>query len=144
MKYVAITYDNQHYQFDQAALPKVEKLWESGSVIPFKEGRVKGGDIRRIEPLRSRQEVNQTSRLNLLETGKEIFLLNGQAGAKTFWQECLSLNFERKGRGKEWFFNQAIEKGIKESGFSKPKDIFDFLETEWDSFKSHNVPAPRK
>ena len=123
MKYVAITFDGKHFQFDEVAKDRVEKLWRSGAIVPFREGKVKGSDIRRIEPVKN-MEVNRGSDISI--HANKLFIEPSRKN-KEFWGRVLRLNNDRHLSKKKWIYSNLIEEIKKSQGLETADEVFSYI-----------------
>ena len=141
MKYTAVTYDGVRLPFDGQHYETVLAAMKGKEPVELPGGTVNGADIRRIE------EGEQTGDYGPHLTASQYVAQLASGGPKegdTFWEHVLKENMLRKAQGKPWLYAAAVKAARDESGFTSPKDVLEFLDAEWDSFKELNVPEDRQ
>lgn len=144
MDYAAITHDGQQYRFPASALPLVEAAMANKTPVRIAGSVVSGSSISHVDSLgKGRYGPENTSQLSL-DAGDVFALEDGMAASPpSFWKEVLNLNRTRK-PGQPWYYAQAVEWGMRESGLSDPQGIFDFLASEPELAGDRNRPDLRQ
>lgn len=56
-----------------------------------------------------------------------------------FWELVISLNRQRQAERKPWISARAITEAKKQSSFTRPEDLFEFIDSEWEHFQPLNT-----
>lgn len=102
MRQTIVTYDGQSIPFDGQYLPLVEKNMREKTPFRIGGAMVQGADIRRVEPERKGEYGP-----HLASEGRSVFEI-GPGVKPGFWQEFVSVNWERKKNGKRWLMNADL------------------------------------
>lgn len=140
MKYTLITYDGEMLEFDSAFLGTAQSAMTNKKPLKIKGQIVNGGDIRRIEPSKNQRSGGNSP---MQATAYEVFALPTGEKMIGFWQTVLELNMARRKQQKIWIFEKAIAYVRESTSFTLPSDIFEFVDSEWETVKSKNSASQR-
>ncbi len=138
MNYVAILHDGSQKRFPQESLHIVNRAMREKLTVEIEGLPVSGAAIARVDRGRHGEYGPHMSFDQVEQEFSELPEGEHTAG---FWEQVFSLNGKRKEAGKRWFFQGTIEWVRSHTALSNPKDIFDFLEAEWNpELEALNVP----
>lgn len=134
-------YDGDTYEISDQEADVVKSAMIAKEMVQVGSTVFSATAIKKLAPA-NRFGPENTSQLSL--EASDVFGIEAgiQASPPSFWKEVLMLNKQRKGKH-TWYFAPAVEWGRRESGFSEPKDIFAFLDTEPSAIAGINRPDIR-
>lgn len=136
-----ITYDDKTYYIseEQARIAATRK--DESKTIEFRSypGEfIMPGNVKHIGATSQKQEVNQSSRLQLDHEELQALTAPGGVYADLFYRQILDWNFAREKHNKPWVFKKAVEFAKQESGYNTPQDVIEFMQAEWETVKDYN------
>jgi|GEM_PF-6466031 hypothetical protein len=138
-KYVVCLKNGEHIVVRESDTPRrlAEQAMNTKTSVRLNGHTTDGAMIGDIKPFGSGDYGPHLSQVSRDAT--DIFQL-AAGSPDSFWKRVFFVNGERKRQGKPWLHARCVEWAKRETSFTEPESLVEFIDAEWESAKRHNVP----